>query len=353
MIMTPTLLPAEAADALHEWLGTNWTASALTGDASVRAYYRIRRYAGETFVLAYYPEEVRPELQRYMKAYRAVAKNAYVPRVIEHNDFAVLQQDIGDSTLFDALQADRKEGRRWYRKAVTLLAYFQQAGGVDVNPPFTAEFFARELEMTREFYATRLMGIPPAASEGLRSIFLKLCESVARHPYVLSHRDYHGQNIHLFNGNLYLLDFQDLRMGPDTYDLASLLRDRGVARLLGDESELELVDYYAEWRSVGFPGRSPLSEDESRATRRRYFETLLQRSVKILGTFAKLPILRGRMWYLDYIPPTIESVRRCLAELPEYGALEGLLPMGFSLETAREQVERIRHDQTQDHASSR
>lgn len=142
-------------------------------------------------------------------------------------------------------------------------------------------------------------------------------------------------------------------MGPDTYDLASLLRDRGVARLLGDESELELVDYYAEWRSVGFPGRSPLSEDESRATRRRYFETLLQRSVKILGTFAKLPILRGRMWYLDYIPPTIESVRRCLAELPEYGALEGLLPMGFSLETAREQVERIRHDQTQDHASSR
>jgi len=34
-------------------------------------------------------------------------------------------------------------------------------------------------------------------------------------------------------------------MGPDTYDLASLLRDRGVARILGDQTELEFVDYYA------------------------------------------------------------------------------------------------------------
>ena len=44
-------------------------------------------------------------------------------------------------------------------------------------------------------------------------------------------------------------------MGPDTYDLASLLRDRGVARILGEETELELVDYYAEWRVHGLPAR--------------------------------------------------------------------------------------------------
>jgi len=79
---TAAPLPDEAADTLRGWLGTNWTALPLTGDASVRVYYRVRRYAGETFVLAYYPPEVRADLQRVMRAYRSVAKNAYVPRVI-------------------------------------------------------------------------------------------------------------------------------------------------------------------------------------------------------------------------------------------------------------------------------
>ncbi|HEU4521540.1 MAG TPA: phosphotransferase [Thermoanaerobaculia bacterium] len=146
---------------------------------------------------------------------------------------------------------------------------------------------------------------------------------MSRHPYILCHRDFHGQNIHIINGTLYLLDYQDLRLGPDTYDLASLLRDRGVARLIGDEVELELIEYYSA-RSGADDG-----------VRRRYFETLLQRSIKILGTFAKQPIVRGRLHYLEFIPPTLESVRRCLDELPEFAVLSDFLPMEFSLDEGK------------------
>ena len=32
----------------------------------------------------------------------------------------------------------------------------------------------------------------------------------------------------LHEGQLYIIDFQDARMGPDTYDLVSLLRDSYV-----------------------------------------------------------------------------------------------------------------------------
>ena len=95
-------------------------------------------------------------------------------------------------------------------------------------------------------------------------------------------------------------------MGPDTYDLASLLRDRGVARILGQDTEMELVDYY---------GRP----------RQRYFETLLQRSIKILGTFARQALVRGRKHYLDFIPPALESIARCVEELPEYRKLGDVL----------------------------
>lgn len=318
-------LPPDAARYLTEWLGEDWSATPLAGDASIRAYYRVAA-GGQSYIVAYYPEEVRPQLRRSLAAYGAIAPHARVPEVLEHCDVAVLQRDVGDVTLFDVLHEDRAEGVRLYGKAIDLLVAFQQAPDAELNAPFTAEFFLGEMAMAQEFYVEKLMQSPAA---GLQSLLKTLCENVAHHPYVLCHRDYHGQNIHIIDDTLYLIDYQDLRLGPDTYDLASLLRDRGVARILGDEAELELLDHY----------RLRIGGDE--AIRRRYFETLLQRSIKILGTFSKQPIVRGRMHYLDFIPPTLESIRRCLDELPGFGALRDIFPLQFSLERARERAQEL------------
>jgi aminoglycoside/choline kinase family phosphotransferase len=351
--MTDASLPDDAAAFLTECVGEGWTARPLAGDASVRRYFRVTLPDGSTRMLAWYPEEVQKDLARVLSAYHAASKHAYLPRLIQHSDAAMLQQDVGDKTLFDLLHRDREEGVGWYRKAITLLVYFQKAGAVDINPPFTGDFFFNELEMSREFYVEKLMDVTAEVALALKPLLRRLADNISRHPYVLCHRDYHGQNIHIFNAKLYLIDYQDLRMGPDTYDVASLLRDRGVARILGEETELELVDYYADWRLHGLPARTELPQGERRSMRRRYFETLLQRSLKILGTFSKQPLTRGRMWYLDFIPPTLESVRRCIDELPEYGPLASLLPMGFSIAEARERAERIHDGSTQNHASSR
>ena len=339
--MTDTSLPEEAAAFLRDSVAGEWTASPLPGDASFRRYFRVSCADGTTKMLAWYPTEMEPQLRRYLDAYAAVKPHAYVPTLLSQSHFAALQEDVGDRTLYDLLHEDREEGVKWYRKAITLLVYFQKAGGMSINPPFTASFFLDELEMTREFYVEKLMGVPAEQSLQLQPLLKKLAGNIARHPYVLCHRDFHGQNIHIFKDKLYLIDFQDMRMGPDTYDVASLLRDRGVGRILGDETEIQLVDYYAEWRSVGVPGRTELPHGERRSTRRRYFETLLQRSIKILGTFSKQPISRGRLWYLDFIPPTIESVQRCLQELPEYAKIGELLPMNFSVEKARERAREL------------
>ena len=320
--MNSRAVPAEATAVLREWLGDDYAVEPLAGDASVRAYYRVRA-AGATYMLAYYPPEVREQLRRFLDAYRAVSPHGRVPEVLHHSASAVLQRDVGDQTLFDLLHADRAAGVRLYRSAIDLLVGFQKAGASDINPAFTAGFFLAELDMTREYYAEKLMGVESSIAARLDPIFRKLSTNLAHHPYILCHRDFHGQNLHIIDGGLYLLDYQDLRLGPDAYDLASLLRDRGVARLIGDDAELELIEYYAA-RSGATGG-----------LRRRYFETLLQRSIKILGTFAKQPIVRGRLHYLDFIPPTLESVRRCLEELPEFAAISDLLPMEFSIDAAR------------------
>src|SRR5258705_7800248 len=251
--MTDASLPDDAAAFLTECVGEGWTARPLAGDASVRRYFRVTLPDGGTQMLAWYPEEVRRDLTRVLSAYYAASKHAYLPKLVQHSDTAMLQQDVGDETLFDLLHRDREEGIRWYRKAITLLVYFQKAGAVDINPPFTGDFFFNELEMTREFYVEKLMNVPADGTLALKPLLRKLADNISRHPYVLCHRDYHGQNIHIFNDKLYLIDYQDLRMGPDTYDVASLLRDRGVARILSEQTELELVDYYADWRVHGLP----------------------------------------------------------------------------------------------------
>jgi aminoglycoside/choline kinase family phosphotransferase len=97
---------------------------------------------------------------------------------------------------------------------------------------------------------------------------------------------------------------------------------------------------------------APAGEPAPRDLRMRYFETLLQRSLKILGTFSRQPIERGRLHYLDFIPPTLESVERCLRELPEFAELSDAFPLRFSPQQARERVIAI-HGPAQDHAASR
>lgn len=316
-------LSPQAADYLTEWLGPGCTAEPLAGDASARVYFRIRTPENRTCMLAWYPPEDQSQLRRFLSAYEAIAAYGRVPDVLRYCDTGVLQYDVGDRTLYDTLHENRDEGLGLYTQAIELLAGFQKAPDPALNAPFNSGFFLAELDMAREFYVEKLMG---ADGSGLTSFMTTIAENLARHPYILCHRDFHGQNLHVVNDTLYLIDYQDLRMGPDTYDMASLLRDRGVARILGDEAELSLLDHYA--RVTGAEGD----------IRQRYFETLLQRSIKILGTFSKQPIVRGRMHYLDFIPPTLESVRRCLEELPAYASLRDIFPLSFDLDEARRRV---------------
>lgn len=333
-------LPDDAAAFLTECVGEGWTARALFGDASVRRYFRVTLPDGSTRMLAYYPAEVRSQLRTFLDAYNAVVPHGRVPEVLRYSDAAVLQRDVGDRTLFDLLHDDRGEGVRLYGQAIDALVAFQRATAEAINPPFSAEFFGTELEMTREFYIERLMGVSSDVSARLLPVFRRLTQNIARHPYVLCHRDYHGQNIHVVNSSLFVIDYQDLRQGPDTYDLASLLRDRGVARILGQATEMELVEHYGVLRNA------------DAGIRRRYFETLLQRSLKILGTYSKMPILRGRMHYLEFIEPTLESVRLAIDELHDYEELRRDFPLDFSLDAARERVKGLLHGSTPDHAAA-
>jgi N-acetylmuramate 1-kinase len=131
---------------------------------------------------------------------------------------------------------------------------------------------------------------------------------------VLCHRDYHSRNLMLHDSQLYIIDFQDARMGPDTYDLASLLRDSYVD--LPEQTVSELLAYF-----LALKGQS----GEQAEFRRRFDIMALQRNLKALGTFGYQTTARRNPVYIQYIPRTLRYVRGNLENLPEFARIRGLL----------------------------
>ncbi len=139
---------------------------------------------------------------------------------------------------------------------------------------------------------------------------------------MLCHRDYHSRNLMLHRGELYIIDFQDARMGPDTYDLVSLLRDSYVdlTESAGGRADCVLPRAQAAQRhpSGGVP-------DLGARVRTRFDLMALQRNLKALGTFGYQTTSGGNPVYIQYIPRTIRHVQKNLAQHPRFARLRELL----------------------------
>src|SRR5438132_592029 len=132
--------------------------------------------------------------------------------------------------------AERLFGDASSRRYVRLrLAAFQVAGAHHPDPSclaFRRRFDGRlarwELEHFVEHGIETRHGRRLAADEraGLLAALDPLAAPFEREAPVLVHRDFMAWNLHLRDGRLHLIDFQDALLGPDAYDLAASLTDR-------------------------------------------------------------------------------------------------------------------------------
>ena len=299
----------------------------LTGDASDRRYYRVILPDAPSIVLALYSAAFEFEQLSFVNVGRLLQQMpAPVPNVIGHaEDIGVLAlDDLGDVTLQAHLgAATAAEHAALYRQAVALVAMMQKRGAELADArylPYGIAFDIEKLAWELDFFikhfieAYRGITIGPAALEELRAEFYPLVEALAGEPRVLCHRDYHSRNLMLHHDELYIIDFQDARMGPDTYDLASLLRDSYVD--LPDHTVDELIAYFLALKG----------ETGTEAAFRQRFDLMaLQRNLKALGTFGYQTTTRRNPVYIQYIPRTLRYVRDNLAHQPKFARLQSLL----------------------------
>jgi aminoglycoside/choline kinase family phosphotransferase len=297
----------------------------LTGDASDRRYFRIIPSDGPSIVLALHAGPIdyaSLPFARVAELFQQIP--VPVPAVLGHSDeLGILAlQDLGDVTLQAHLGAAPTAHAALYREAVTLIDQMQQRGGdlrSDRYPPYGIAFDVEKLTWELEFFLKhfvigyRGVTLSDAERAALAGEWAAIVDELAAEPRVLCHRDYHSRNLMLSDGRLYIIDFQDARMGPDTYDLVSLLRDSYVD--ITDRDLDDLVAYF-----LALTGRADAAE-----FRRRFDLMALQRNLKALGTFGYQTMSRRNAVYIQYMPRTLRYVRTNLEKYPRFARLRELL----------------------------
>jgi N-acetylmuramate 1-kinase len=299
----------------------------LTGDASDRRYYRVLLRDAKPIVLSLHQGPIEYATMPFVAVARLLSEVPLpVPAILHHSDsLGVLGlEDLGDVTLQAHLgAATASEHAALYRQAVGFIARMQQRGEAlrsDEYPPYRIAFDVEKLTWELEFFVKHyLLAYKGAAvTENQRAVLREewsaIVDELAAEPRVLCHRDYHSRNLMLHNESLYIIDFQDARMGPDTYDLVSLLRDSYVD--LTPQQVDELIAFFLAL--TGSSGPEP-------EFRRRFDLMALQRNLKALGTFGYMTTGRNNTVYIQYIPRTAAYVKANLAKYPRFARLRELV----------------------------
>lgn len=273
----------------------------LTGDASYRRYFRIRRGDKSAMLMDAPPPEEDP--QPFLRAAKWLDANGLRAPHILAEDTArglVLLEDFGEVRMREYLDQWPDDERAVYTAAIDTLVDLHRLPPGPFRDYSLAEY-QREAKLLVDWYcpAQNLYVDGPGYAAAWEAVLSPMLPR--QRPGVVVMRDYHAENVMLLGAleKQGLLDFQDALVGHPAYDLVSLLQD--ARRDVAPELEAEMFDYYV--RQTG-AGADFLAD---------YARLGAQRNAKIVGIFVRLWKRDGKPRYLDYIPRVWALLERDLA----------------------------------------
>lgn len=330
MAPSATILAEPLCTWLSGWLAkerlpTNFRVVPLAGDGSPRPFYRIE-IPHKTFVLLSEPEWI---LSKDYPAHQAYLTAQHIPvpqfLAVDEKLGALVMEDLGDELLQTRILAEPQNRFRWLEEATLLLAHLHGATfPVPQHLPvasrrFDTKKYSEEFQFTFQHLVQGLLKLPALPADSVTSVKRFCTELEEIGPAVFSHRDYHTRNILVHKNQLRLIDFQDARLGPVEYDLASLFFDPYVPLDLHDRKKLLAVYRKAL-------EKFPLAEKiDWNALPERLQQVAFQRMVKAAGSFASFYTRYGKKTHLPYLVPALESA---LALQKALGEKAPALPLG-------------------------
>jgi aminoglycoside/choline kinase family phosphotransferase len=250
---------------------------------------------------------------------------------------AYLEEDLGDTTLFQFLTKNRVGDEiapqviETYGKVVAVLPRFQVEAGRDLDysvcyprASFDEQSIAWDLNYFK-YYFLKLAGIA-FNEQALEDDFRRLADFLlsADRGYFL-YRDFQSRNVMLRDGQPYFLDYQGGRKGALQYDIASLLFDAKAD--LPPALRQELLDYYLDQLA------SHLALDRN-AFMRHYYAYVYVRIMQALGAYGFRGLYEGRPVFVQSIPYALKNVRWLLNNVELPIALPALMKVFTEMENS-------------------
>lgn len=334
--------------ATHGWGGADVHFSYLQGDASARRYARLRKSDGQRAILmdsprqpdgppirdgkpysriAHLAEDVRP----FVAVGHALASAGFsTPQIYAHDmdRGMLLIEDLGDAVFGAEVGRGADQSALWSRGTDTLLSLRKHRprsalplpdGTAYVLPLLDHGTLQIEADLLLDWYWPAATGEPvsSATRDTYHALWHDVFTRLLTSPKGWVLRDYHSPNLIALPDrpaprDTGIIDFQDALIGPEAYDLVSLLQD---ARLdVPAELQASLLARYISGVTAQESGFDPA------LFRYTYAALGAQRNTKILGIFARLAKRDGKPQYLAHIPRIWGYLGRDLAH-PELVAL--------------------------------
>jgi aminoglycoside/choline kinase family phosphotransferase len=279
---------------------------------SGRAIMRLKGAGRSAIGIVYFVREENIAFLEFSRHFRR--KGLPVPEIYAEDlsQGAYLEEDLGDTTLFEYLSAHRtgitiaSEAVDAYEKVVAQLPRFQVEAGRDLNykvcyprASFDRQSISWDLNYFK-YYFLRLASVP-FNEQALEADFGRLTKFLlgAPHEFFL-YRDFQSRNVMLRDGQPFFLDYQGGRRGALQYDIASLLFD-GKADL-PPELRQRLLDHYLGCLS-GFVDMSRSAFME------HYYAYVYVRILQALGAYGFRGFYERKAHFLQSVPYALNNLR--------------------------------------------
>lgn len=270
------------------------------------------------------------------------AQGLPVPKVLAESADGkfYIQDDLGDTLLFDFIAGGRKTGvfaegeKEMLRKTMRKLPEIQVLGakGFDFSVCYPQpEFNERSILWDLNYFKycfLKSTGLEFQENR-LEDDFYKLSEILLRaQTDTFMYRDFQSRNVMVKDGEPYFIDFQGGRKGPLHYDVASFLWQAKAQ--YKDELREELLQIYLD----ALKKLLPVDEAGFREQLKHF---VLFRTLQVLGAYGFRGYFEKKPHFLQSIPYAIENLRALLKEEnSEYPYLLEILNEMTELEQFRE-----------------
>lgn len=304
-----------------------------SADASFRRYFRVflddissNKNALPSVLIAMDSPPEHEDNELFIKCSKLLKTSGVNVPTIFHSNISegfLLITDLGIETYQDALNDNTVDSL--YGNATDALHLIQSHCDTAELTSYDVDKLNIEMNLFNDWYIQEYHHAELSNNEftELNKVKDILVASALKQPQTLVHRDFHCRNLLTSSENSLstpgIIDYQDMLLGPVTYDLVSLFKDCYI-QWPKDKVNQWVLDFKNNYEH-SFDVRSI-----NDAQWIKWFDFMgVQRHLKVLGIFCRLYFRDGKNQYMNDLPLTYKYLLDTCNKYPELESLYNIL----------------------------